>query len=247
MQGLRSNGRRRDESPDDPSLRVAIAQTGVKLVSPRAVNVVHLMDVQILHLHKRNLPCMAKVTLTRPKFLEDRQGRTFADVLDDRSQPFDDVLQFFNDEGRQRRMEESEIHHDRAPLAGVVRELEAQGSINRFLAGVHPRRSQRLRQSIGVVVRMIMERRGWTKSGKKGSLGIRSARAPKTPRHNSGGLAFWFVRAERYHLAEGMPFATVRARYRNMASRTTTAPRKTGVRAKTSGPAKSASAQARKK
>jgi hypothetical protein len=152
---------------------------------------------------------MSKVTMTRAEFLKDRQGRTFADVLNDPRQPLDEVLAFFSDEARQRRMEESEIHHDRAPLAGVVRELEAQPAIDRFLAGVHAGETKRLRQAIGVAVRMIMERRGWQKTGKKGSLGVRAATSPDMPSHNSGGMAFWFVRAERYKLAEGMPFRSV--------------------------------------
>ena len=63
---------------------------------------------------------MAKVSIKREQFLRDRRGRTFADVLNDPDQPFDEVLEFFNDEARQRRMEESEIQHDRAPLASVV-------------------------------------------------------------------------------------------------------------------------------
>ena len=155
---------------------------------------------------------MPKVSITAQKFLDDKQGKTFADVLRDAKQPFDDVLRFFNSEDRQRRMEESEVHHDRAPLAGVVRELEAQPAINRYLASFHPRRSQRLRQAIGVVVRMVMEGRGWKKTGKKGSLGIRGDAQPQTPRHNTGGLAFWFIRAERYELATGMPFISVRVR-----------------------------------
>lgn len=159
---------------------------------------------------------MPKVTITRQKFLDDKQGKTFADVLRDDKQAFDEVLRFFNNEDRQRRMEESELHHDRAPLAGVVRELEAQPVINRFLASFHPRRSQRLRQAIGVLVRMIMERRGWKKTGKKGSLGIRGDAQPKTPRHNTGGLAFWFLRAERYELAAGMPYASVRSRHQEL-------------------------------
>ena len=56
---------------------------------------------------------MPRLTITRRDLLQDRQGRTFADVLDDPEQPLDAVLKFFNDEARQRRMEESEIHHDR--------------------------------------------------------------------------------------------------------------------------------------
>ena len=156
------------------------------------------------------------VQITRKSFLEDRQGRTFSDVLDDPEQPFDEVLAFFSDSDRQRRMEESETHHDRPALAGVVRELEAEPPIDRFLASEHPRRTKRLRQAVGVVVRIIMEQRGWRKTGKKGSLGVRAktARGTKTPGayHNTGGLAFWFLRAERYERVEGMPFRSVRER-----------------------------------
>lgn len=101
---------------------------------------------------------MPRATVTRRSFLLDRQGRTFADVLNDPQQPFDDVLRFFNDEACQQRMEESEVHHDRPPLAGVVRELEAQASIDEFLSSQHPRRTKRLRQAIGVVVRMVIMR-----------------------------------------------------------------------------------------
>lgn len=152
------------------------------------------------------------VHITREDFLSDRQGKTFADVANDAEQPFDAVLEFFNDEDRQRRMEEAEIHHDRPPLAGVVRELEAQPAIDTFLGSVQPRKNARLRQAIGLLVRLIMERRGWRKTGRKGSLGVRAARAVRTPAHNTGGLAFWFIRAERYERLEGMPFPRVRDR-----------------------------------
>ncbi|MCA9166378.1 MAG: hypothetical protein KDB23_01860 [Planctomycetales bacterium] len=156
------------------------------------------------------MPPISKVT--RKAFLEDPQGKKFADVLNDPEQPFDAVLDFFNNTDRQRRMEESEIHHDRSPLAGVVRELESQPAIDQFLSEVHVRRSTRLRQAIGVLVRMIMEQRGWKKTGKKGSLGVRASASLKTAAHNSGGLAFWFIRAERYERAAGMPFRSVRVR-----------------------------------
>jgi hypothetical protein len=163
---------------------------------------------------------MSKVIITRQDFVQDRQGRTFADVLNDPEQPFDAVLDFFNDDNRQRRMEESEMHHDRPALAGVVRELESQPAIDGFLSSRHPRRTKRLRQAIGVVVRMIMERRGWKKMGKKGSLGVRAtiARQTATPGayHNTGGLAFWFLRAERYERDGGMPFLTVRDRVKKL-------------------------------
>lgn len=155
---------------------------------------------------------MSKVRVTRVDFLEDNQGKTFADVLNDLRQPFDEVLVFFNDADRQRRMEESELHHDRSPLAGVVRELESQPSVDEFLSGIHSRASTRFRQAIGVLVRMVMEQRGWQKTGRKGSLGVRATDAKRGPKHNSGGLAFWFVRAERYERPSGMPFSSVRRR-----------------------------------
>jgi hypothetical protein len=154
------------------------------------------------------------VLMTRKLFLQHRQGRTFADVLNDPEQPFDEVLAFFNDEPRQRRMEESELHHDRPPLAGVVRELEAQPAVDQFLSTIHAQRSKRLRQAIGVLVRIIMEGRGWRKTGRKGSLGVRAATAAHQPNHNTGGLAFWFIRAERYELPQGMPFESVKVRRR---------------------------------
>ncbi len=156
---------------------------------------------------------MASIVMTREVFLEDRQGRTFVDVVDDPEMPFDVVLKFFNDADRQRRMEEAEVHHNRPPLAGVVRELEAQPEIDQFLGEIHSSQTKRLRQAIGVVVRIIMQSRGWRKTGRKGSLGVRAAKtdAPAA-RHNTGGLAFWFIRAERYQLEDGMPYRAVRDR-----------------------------------
>ena len=163
---------------------------------------------------------MPKITISRQDFIGDRQGRTFADVLNDPEQPFDAVLDFFNSEERQRRMQESEIHHNRAPLAGVVRELETQPRIDDFLSSKHPQRTKRLRQAVGVAVRMVMERLGWKKTGKKGSLGVRAAVGPRTSTpgayHNTGGLAFWFLRAERYELPTGNPFPSVRSRNRKL-------------------------------
>lgn len=150
--------------------------------------------------------------VTRQEFLSDRHGKTFADVMGDADAPFDEVLEFFNDAARQQRMEDAEIHHDRAPLAGVVRELESTPVIRDFFATLHRRRSARLRQAIGVLVRMIMERRGWRTTGKKGSLGVRGSPDTETPYHNIGGLSLWFIRAERYRREAGMPFRSVRER-----------------------------------
>ena len=162
---------------------------------------------------------MKTLKITREKFLKDNQGRTFLDVVNDPEQPFDETLNFFNDQNKQRRMEESEIHHDRPPLAGVVRELESIPTIDRALAEPLNKKSLRFRQSIGVLIRMIMEGRGWNKTGRKGSLGVRADKDTSAYNHNTGGLAFWFVRAERYVLGDGAPFQSVRERYKNMGPR----------------------------
>lgn len=156
------------------------------------------------------------VRVSRERFLRDRQGRTFSDVLDAPDQPFEVVLDFFSDAGRQRRMEEAEIHHDRPALAGVVREFESLPAISTFFSSGHPRSAKRLRQAVGVVVRIIMEQRGWKKTGTKGSLGVR-ARQPRDVEapgvyHNTGGLALWFLRAERYRPPGGTPFRSVKQR-----------------------------------
>jgi hypothetical protein len=145
---------------------------------------------------------MRRVRITRARFLADRQGRTFADVAGDPEQPLDLVFEFFSSAGRQRRMIEAELHHDRPALAGVVRELESHPVIDAFFRQKHPRRAKRLRQAIGVIVRMIMQHQGWRRTGKKGSLGVRAkvGRHDATPGayHNTGGLSLWFRRAERY-------------------------------------------------
>lgn len=156
---------------------------------------------------------MPKTRVTRHDFLSDRQGKTFVDVVND--PVFDIILEFFSDKDRQRRMEESELHHDRSPLAGVVRELESLPAIEQLLSEVNPRRNMRFRQATGVLIRMIMERRGWKKTGRKGSLGVR-AQSQKGAAHNSGGLAFWFLRAERYELIDGMPYRSVRERCQDL-------------------------------
>lgn len=155
------------------------------------------------------------IIISRDRFLQDPQGRTFSDIMEEPEQPFEIVLKVFNNEDRQRRMEESEIHHDRSPLAGVVRELESDSIIDKFLE-VHIQKSKRLRQAIGVLVRMIMEARGWRKTGRKGSLGVRVGSDPSQPSHNTGGLAFWFMRAERYVFTEGMPYKSVRERCKSL-------------------------------
>ncbi len=136
------------------------------------------------------------------QFAEDKQGRRFKDVLNDPRIDFNAVLEFFDDPDRQDRMIESELHHDRPALAGVIRELEARQDVKTFFENHDAHTTRRFRQAIGVAVRLAMENRGWKTTGRKGSLGTR-VKVPAgttTPGayRNNGGMSVWFTRAERY-------------------------------------------------
>jgi len=148
------------------------------------------------------------------QFSKDKQGRRYADVL--KLDLFQSILTFFDDPDRQRRMVESELHHDRPALAGVVRELENREDLNEFLATNPGHITTRFRQAIGVVVRTIMENKGWQKTGRKGSLGVRTKTKDAFPMKgattNTGGLSVWFTRAERYEPKDGMQFRPVEKR-----------------------------------
>lgn len=119
------------------------------------------------------------------EFREDNQGRRYADVL--KMPGFAHVLTFFDDRGRQRRMIESEQHHDRPALAGVVRELERDEKIKKLYEGLSKKEAVRFRQAVGVIVRIVMEKAHWNRTGQRGAL---------------KGLSKWFSRSERYILLE---------------------------------------------
>lgn len=114
-------------------------------------------------------------------FRADPQGRRYADVL--KLPGFEFVLAFFDAKDRQRRMLESEQHHRRPPLAGVIREFERDTEIKKLYGGLRAKQAVRFRQAVGVVVRVVMVKNGWNQTGLRGSL---------------AGLSEWFQRTERY-------------------------------------------------
>jgi len=135
-------------------------------------------------------------------FENDVQGRRFKDVLNDDRIQFQVVIDFFNDERRLLRMVESELHHDRPALAGVIKEFELVPEVNDFLSGWDAHLTTRFRQAVGVLVRLHMEESGWKKRGIKGSLGVRIKTKPGTTipgsYYNKSGLSLWFTKSERY-------------------------------------------------
>jgi len=146
------------------------------------------------------------VRITRRDFLADAQGRRFTDVANDPHVNFDAWLEFFSDPRRQQALEDAEMRHQRPALAGVIIELENTPVFESYLAHNDAHVTRRGRQAIGVIVRLVMEARGWRTTGHKGSLGQRErvrpgAQAPGSYR-NKSGLSQWFTRAEHYRPRE---------------------------------------------
>lgn len=136
------------------------------------------------------------------KFAQDPQGKKFRDVQSDPRINFNAVCDFFADPQRQRRMTDSETHHDRAALAGVIKDFESHPEVRTFLMTHDAHTTIRFRQAVGVLVKIVMKELGWRTTGRKGSLGIRKpvkagTTTPGAYRNNSG-LSVWFTRAERY-------------------------------------------------
>ena len=141
--------------------------------------------------------------MSRETFQKDTRGRTFSDVSENKGVPFDSALTFFQDQNRIRRMIESELHHGRPALAGVIIEFEELPEVREFFESHDPRQTIRFRQAVGIMTRIVMLENGWEKTGIKGSLGTRGSTTGESPGSNSGGLSKWFSRTERYRPAEG--------------------------------------------
>lgn len=157
-------------------------------------------------------------------FLSDPQGRRYADVMRDDRLDFRAVLALLDDPDRQRRMVEAEIHHKRPALAGVVVELEAIPAVHTFFALHDGRTTIRARQAIGVAVRVIMQQKGFTTTGRKGTLGTRrrqipASTAPGAYQNGNDCLAKWFTRAEHFDTPKttvgntGMTAAEITAKF----------------------------------
>ena len=145
------------------------------------------------------------------QFAQDRQGRRFADVLSDTRISFPAILAFFNDPQRQRRLIESELHHDRPALAGVICELEHRQDVDQFFRTNQGHVTTRFRQAIGVMVRIIMESHGWENDGAEGVARRAGERADPDghdrgrPQHGRSGAVVHPCRALRTRGRDAVP------------------------------------------
>lgn len=154
--------------------------------------------------------------MTPTEFEQDHQGSQFLDVLDDAYKAetgvdFPALLQFLSDPKSVRLMQEAEARFGLPALAGVVRELEQRPDFDRFHRSVSGHKVVRLHQAVGVAVRMIMERHGWTTTGIKGQLGTRvkvptGTSTPGAYHNVPGSISHWFVESERYEPPASSPY-----------------------------------------
>ena len=86
-------------------------------------------------------------------------------MLDEPERPFDAVLDFSICEGRQLPIQDSETHHERIPIAEVLRESEAQPPIEDFFPSKVPQGTKGSRQAVDVATQLSMERHGWKQTG----------------------------------------------------------------------------------
>jgi hypothetical protein len=103
------------------------------------------------------------------QFLADEQGKTYTDVVKDKRFDLDLIFRFLSDPKRVNRMLMAQEHFLLPPLGGVAVEMETHYAFQTLMEA--PKQTtRRLRQAIGVAVRIIMEQNGWKKTGIKGSM-----------------------------------------------------------------------------
>lgn len=124
------------------------------------------------------------VNLDRVDFAQDPAARRYLHLFDDFPEAMVVTLRVLSDPDVQRRMIGFE-HAGHPALGGAAPTLEAEAAF--LAAATDPSGGDRFRQGIGVAARLVMEKLGWHKTGKKGTLGPPSA----------------FGRAERYVEAPG--------------------------------------------
>lgn len=114
-------------------------------------------------------------------FTQHPLGRRYADVLRDSAAPTASAFGLFDDPRVLQRLVDAEKHFDAPPLAGMIRELEQIPDVAHFFTIHDTQRTMRFRQAIGIAILIMMERLGWRKTGRKGSV-----------------RGEWFSRNERY-------------------------------------------------
>src|SRR5271165_6091342 len=121
---------------------------------------------------------MPKLNTNHHDDLQNRQGKTVNDLLDDSEQSFDGTLDFSICGGRQLPIRDAETHSEQLPLAGIERDSEAQPPIEDFFASEAPHGTKQSRQAVDVATQLSLERHGWKQTGEKSSQWVFEHRRP---------------------------------------------------------------------
>lgn len=111
---------------------------------------------------------------TLDAFLNDKAGRSYTDVAGDGRIDFPQVLELLDRPTQRQKMQEAELRDGLPALAGVARDIEALPTVRAFVTAVPAAGTHRFRRAVGVAVKIVMERLGWTKTDRQGYLGGRS-------------------------------------------------------------------------
>jgi hypothetical protein len=137
--------------------------------------------------------------LTLKSFLEDKQGRTYRDVAQNPDLNWDKWLRWFNDDQRLERMEIAEKHFGMPALAGVLKEFESEDFVQKYFGFHNLKETKRVKQALGVIARIYMEAKGWSKSGTPGPMGRRNPNYQGHGDHNTArSFSRYILRSEHY-------------------------------------------------
>lgn len=100
-------------------------------------------------------------------FSQDPHAAKYRGELDAHPDAFERLFALLNDPANEQRLIDAEMH-DLPALAGVVRFIEADPTIERILAGGPS--GFRFRQTVGVTIKLKMARLGWRTTGRKGTV-----------------------------------------------------------------------------
>ncbi len=121
---------------------------------------------------------MPKLNTNHYDDLQNRQGKTVNDLLNDSERSLDGTRNFSICGGRQLPVEDSEIHPERTSLAGEELESVAQPPTKDFFASEAPHGTKQSRQAVGVATQLSLERHGWKQTGEPSPLRVFEHRWP---------------------------------------------------------------------
>ena len=100
-------------------------------------------------------------------FYADPHAAKYQGELEAHPDAFQNLFELLNLPANEQRLTDAEMHNLPA-LAGVVRFIEADPTIERILVSGPP--GFRFRQSVGVAVKLKMAKLGWRSTGRKGAV-----------------------------------------------------------------------------